>query len=127
MASLFRKKGPNVGSRLSEYAGDKKVATSAQPSATNRRIQVNERIEKAMRGKGFAVSIQRNLARADLKLTVAEYIGLKILSTAVGFGVGTFLGRDFGQFAILVGLLVALIFMYLPDIFVKQRGNKRIK
>jgi tight adherence protein B len=126
MASLFKKKGSAVGSRLSEYAGDKKAA-SPQAVTTNRRTLVNERIEKAVRGKGFAVSIARNLARADLKLTVAEFIGLKILSTAVGFGIGTFLGRDFGQFALLVGLLAGIIFMYLPDIFVKNRGNKRIK
>lgn len=126
MASLFKKKGPNVGSRLSEYAGNAK--TASQPTtASSRRTKVNERIEKAVRGKGFAVSIQRNLARADLKLTVAEFIGLKILSTAVGFGVGTFLGRDFGQFSLVVGLLVGIIFLYLPDIFVKRRGNKRIK
>src|SRR4051812_45997660 len=110
MASLFKKKGPNVGSRLSEYAGGQKEAAAQQAPASSRRMQVNERIEKAVRGKGFAVSIQRNLARADLKLTVAEYIGLKILSTAVGFGVGTYLGRDFGQFALIVGLLVAIIF-----------------
>lgn len=126
MASLFKKKGNGVGNRLSEYAGDKK-APGPQTAATNRRTLVNERIEKAVRGKGFAVNIQRNLVRADLKLTVAEYIGLKILSTAVGFGVGTFLGRDFGQFALLVGLLAGIIFMYLPDFFVKRRGNKRIK
>jgi tight adherence protein B len=126
MASLFKKKGTNVGTRLTDYAGDTKV-TAHPTGATSRRNIVNERIEKAMRGKGFAVSIQRNLARADLKLTVAEYIGLKILSTAVGFGVGTFLGRDFNQFALVVGLLVGIVFLYLPDFFVKRRGNKRIK
>ncbi len=126
MASLFKKKGPNVGSRLTEYGGGNKEA--AQPaSASSRRKLVNERIEKAVRGKGFAVSIQRSLVRADLKLTVAEFIGLKILSTAVGFGIGTFLGRSFGQFSLIVGLLVGIIFMYLPDFFVKRRGNKRIK
>ncbi len=126
MASLFKKKGPNVGSRLTEYGGNNKEA--AQPaSASSRRKLVNERIEKAVRGKGFAVSIQRSLVRADLKLTVAEFIGLKILSTAVGFGIGTFLGRNFGQFSLIVGLLVGIIFMYLPDFFVKRRGNKRIK
>lgn len=126
MASLFKKKGPNVGSRLTEYGGGTKAAPQ-QATASSRRNLVNARIEKAVRGKGFAVSIQRNLVKADLKLTVAEYIGLKILSTAVGFGVGTFLGRDFGQFALLIGLLVAIVFFYLPDFFVKRRGNKRIK
>lgn len=126
MASLFKKKGNTVGTRLSEYAGEKKGAATQAPTTTRRNL-VNERIEKAVRGKGFAVTIQRNLARADLKLTVAEFIGLKILSTAVGFGIGTFLGRGLGQFALLVGLLTGLIFLYLPDIFVKQRGNKRIK
>ncbi|HEX2911709.1 MAG TPA: type II secretion system F family protein [Chloroflexia bacterium] len=126
MASIFKRKGSNVNNRLSEYAGAKNQAAQVQ-TASGARALVNDRIEKAVQGKGFAVTIQRNLARADLKLTVAEFIGLKILSTAVGFGVGTFLGRDFKQFALVVGLLVAIIFMYIPDMFVKRRGNKRIK
>ena len=126
MASRLKKKGSDVSTRLAEYGGaaDSKGQTQ---SVTSTRNLVNERIEKAVRGKGFAVNIQRSLARADLKLTVAEFIGLKILSTAAGFGVGVFLGRGFGPFSLVAGLLVAVVAMYIPDFLVKRRGNNRIK
>ncbi len=125
MASIFKRKNKNVSNRLSEFVNTDSIATTQ--SATSRREVVNERIDKAVRGKGFAVEIQRKLARADLKITVAEFIGLKILSTAIGFGVGTFLGRDLKQFSLIIGLLFAILFMYFPDIWVRRRGNKRIK
>jgi tight adherence protein B len=128
MASIFKRKPKgNVSNRLSEYAGSRDKKGQQPQTVSGGRALVNERIDKAIRGKGFAVNIQRNLARADLKLTVAEFIGLKILSTAAGFGVGVFLGREFKQFSLIVGLLVAIIFMYIPDLYVKNRGNKRIK
>src|SRR6476469_6369789 len=115
MASIFKRKPKgNVSNRLSEYAGNKDTKAQQAQTVTGGRALVNERIDKAIRGKGFALNIQRNLARADLKLTVAEFIGLKILSTAAGFGVGVFLGREFKQFSLIVGLLVAILFMYIP-------------
>ncbi len=126
MSSLFKKKG-SVGNRLVEYAGTKDKKGQQVQTVSGTRNIVNERIERAVKGKGFALNIQRNMARADLKLTVAEFIGLKILSTAIGFGIGTFLGRDFKQFALVVGLLVGVLGMYVPDIMVKRRGNNRIK
>ncbi len=124
MASLFKRK-KNVNTRLVEYAGNAKKG--APQTASSTREVVNERIDKAVRGKGFAINIERNIARADLKLTVAEFIGLKIISTAAGFGLGVFLGSGLKQFSLVVGLLIAIIFMFVPDFFVKRRGNKRIK
>ncbi len=126
MASLF--KGKNKGSvnnRLAEYGGAEKKGQIQ--TATSSREAVNERIDRVLRGKSFAQNIQRNLAKADLKLTVAEFIGLKLLSTAVGFAVGTFLGRGLDKFALIVGLLVAIIAMFIPDILIKRKGTKRIK
>lgn len=125
MASMFKKK-KDVGGRLAEYAGSA-TAKNQKAVQPKRRDQINERIEKSLKGKGFANTIQRNIVRADLKLTVAEFIGIKIVATAVGFGVGVFLGRGLNQFSIIVGFVAALIFMYIPDFWVKRRGNKRIK
>lgn len=125
MASVFKKKKKDVGGRLAEYAG---TTSSAQKAVSpKRRDQINERIEKSLRGKGFANTMQRSIARADLKLTVAEFIGVKIIATAVGFGIGVFLGRGLNQFSLIVGIIVAIMFFYFPDMWVKRRGNKRIK
>lgn len=127
MASLFKKKGGNVTNRLAEYGGTEKAKAEQLQGASNTRAAVNERIDKAVKGRGFAVNMQRNLTRADLKLTVAELMGLKVLSFAGGFAVGTWLGRDMRGFAPIIGLLLAIVFWFLPDFLVKRRGNKRIK
>jgi tight adherence protein B len=37
------------------------------------------------------------------------------------------LGRGFGPFATVVGILVAVIGFYVPDFFIKRTANKRIK
>src|SRR5438067_1206440 len=102
MASIFKKKSKSVDSRLAEYAGAKGKSATPQ-TASGTRAMVNERIERAVRGKGFAIDIQRKLIQADLRLTVAEFIGLKVLTTAIGFGVGVFLGRELKQFSLIVG------------------------
>ena len=48
----------------------------------------------------------RKLAQADLKLTVTEFLLIKIFVVALGFMFGQFLGRGAG----LLSLLFALIF-----------------
>jgi tight adherence protein B len=125
MASIFKKK-PNVKNRLAEY-GATAQGGKAPKTATNRRAEVSDRIERALKGRGFAQTVQRNLARADLKLTVAEFLGIKLLCVAIGFAIGVFLGRGFAQFSIIVGIVVAVVAYMIPDIVVKNRGNKRIK
>ncbi len=125
-----RRKGGSVTERLNEYAGSTSASGETGVAVirpSNTREVVTERIDKAIRGRGFAVDIARKLARADLRLTVGEFIGLKVLSMGVGFGIGAFLGRGFGPFAMVVGLLVGIIGLYVPDIIVNNKGNKRVK
>jgi tight adherence protein B len=124
MASMFKKK-PNVKNRLAEYGQTTNV--KAPKTATNRRAEVSDRIERALKGRGFAQTVQRNLARADLKLTVAEFLGIKLVCIAIGFGIGVFVGRGFAQFSIIVGIVFGVFGYMIPDIVVKNRGNKRIK
>ncbi len=130
VALVMRGRGKqSLEDRLNEFVnpetGDTETTTNATPSAT--RAIVTERIDKALEGRGFATTIQRNLARADLKLTVTEFIGAKIGSGGLGFGLGWWLGRGFGPFATVVGILVAVIGFYIPDFLIKRTANKRIK
>ncbi len=125
-----RKAGGAVNDRLSEYAGANALVDSngiAVIKSSNTREVVNERIDKALKDKGFALEISRKLARADMRLTIGEFIGLKVISMGAGFGIGTFLGRGFGQFALVVGLLVAIVGLYVPDLVVSNKGKKRVK
>jgi tight adherence protein B len=129
LALRLRNRGKkSLTDRLNTFTnvdGTTEETITASPSAT--RAIVTERIDKALKGRGFAENIQRNLSRADLRLTVGEFLGLKLISTAAGFGIGALLGRGMGPFALVIGLLVAVVGLYVPDFLVKRRGKKRIK
>ncbi len=127
----FRSQGPSVEQRLNDYGGGSDGLsgdpTTAVVKASNTREIVTERLDKALKGRSFAQEISRNLAKADIKLTVGEFVGVKIISMGICFAVGVFLGRGFGSFSIIVGILVGLAGLYLPDIYIKRKGNKRVK
>lgn len=129
LMSRNRNQRGNVNQRLNQYVGGQgnDEAGVAVVKSSNTREVVTERIDKALQGRGFAQEISRKMARADLRLTIGEFIGLKVLSMGAGFGVGVFLGRGFGSFSLIVGLLVGIVSLCIPDIWVNMKGNKRIK
>src|SRR5262245_26531105 len=79
-------RGPDVGDRLTQFAGrqERNQAAEAKPLA-----KLDAAVAKGKQGSKIA----RDLARADLKLTVTEFIGLKILAALAGVALGAFLGR----------------------------------
>lgn len=119
--------GNKVEKRLAEIAGETSPDQQVTGLSPSSRDLVNDRIEKALQGKGFASTISRKLVQADLRLTIAEFLGLKIFSAGVGFALGFFLGRTLGVFAIVIGILLAIIALYIPDIYIGFRGRARMK
>lgn len=79
---LRGQRGGDVSSRLTEFVGP----SGAQPAANPR--QALERIDRVVAQSKRGGNIQRDLARADVKLTVAEYIVIKLLCALVGLGFG---------------------------------------
>ena len=79
---------------------------------------LNTRVEKSSYGS----RISRELARADLKLKPAEYVGLMVI---FGFGVG-FVAWFFGGQIIIVGLLGVGVGMLIPRFYVRQQQAKRL-
>jgi tight adherence protein B len=69
----------------------------------------------------------RDIARADLKLTVAEFIGIKLICALIGAAVGAFIGRANPAAIFLAGLVGAIVFSFLPNIYLAQRARSRIK
>lgn len=82
---------------------------------------LNSRVE----GTSFAGRISRNLARADLKMKPAEYIALTFISSVtVGFVAWFLGGRD--TVGILVGIIGAVVGLFLPGMYVKRQQGKRL-
>ncbi|MGQ9674314.1 MAG: type II secretion system F family protein [Chloroflexota bacterium] len=79
-------------------------------------------VEKAVANRSFATSIARDLARADIKLTVSEFLVVQGLAVIGLFAVAAFLTRN-----PVFGLLAALVGFYLPRFYVKMLQGRRLK
>ena len=119
--SRSRASSPDVGNRLTQFAGrDQRVQADEQSRPLAR---IDAVVAKGKRGGQIA----RNLARADLKLTVTEFIGTKILAAAIGAGAGAFIGRASAQAMFASALVGAVLFSFVPDIYVSFAAKRRVR
>jgi tight adherence protein B len=84
------------------------------------RQQMAQRLDNALARRGIAGSIRGQLRKADLKLTVVEYLALHVI-LAFGLGVLGLLARG-----PIVGGLFFIGGFFLPRIYVTIRQNKRL-
>jgi tight adherence protein B len=110
-----------VEQRLGQITQSSQVLALPADAPAQRSSRLGQGLNRALVGRGFGEGIQRNLSRADLKLNVAEYLGLHII---LAFGlavVGWILG----------GLLLAVIFgvvaLFIPRTYVKYLQGKRLR
>lgn len=111
----------DVAGRLSEYAGSGKQQQQANPR------QALEQLDKVVAGSKQGGNIQRDLARADLKLTVAEFIIMKIGCALVGAGAGAFIGRASPVAMFTSALVGAVVLSFVPNLYVNFAAKRRIK
>ncbi len=79
-------------------------------------------LEEAVSKRGCAANLQLDLARADIKLRVAEFMVVNLLTVVVFFLVGSLLLG-----APLLGLLFGVIGFFVPRIYVSMRKSKRLQ
>jgi tight adherence protein B len=107
-----------IEERLDRYA------SRAEEKATTRkkkRRSAMDGIEDVVGRRSFSASIRTDLARADLKLRVAEFMMLTMLSVVFFFLLARLL---FGS--PLLGLLFGVIGFFVPRIYVNMRKGRRI-
>jgi len=106
-----------VSERMGRYVG-RGGATAETPSD---RETVFTRLDGAMAQRGLVEGIRQELLRADLRLTVVEYLGVSAIVTLAGFVIGYLISR-FWLSALVMGIGSAL----LPIIYVRWRQRRRI-
>lgn len=116
-----RASAPGIDNRLTQFAGREQQARAEAEGKTLARLDAV--MAKGKRGSQIA----RNLARADLKLTVTEFIGTKILAAAAGAGVGALVGRASTQAMIISALVGAILFSFLPDMYIAFAARRRVR
>jgi tight adherence protein B len=113
---------PQVDDRLSQFAS-RREEVSARDKAAQPLAQIDAVVSKGKRGSQIA----RNLARADIKLTVTEFIGVKILAAIAGAGLGALAGRAAPEAMLLAALVGAVLISFAPDFYVNYAAAQRVK
>ncbi|MEI8306744.1 MAG: type II secretion system F family protein [Chloroflexales bacterium] len=119
---LRKPRDADVSQRLTELAGRTDGAPN-EPAAKQAMERIDAVVSKSKRGGDLA----RDLARADLKFTVAEFMGVKLLTAVVGFFVGLYIGRADARAMIAAGLVGAVIFSFVPNMYMGSRAKGRVK
>jgi len=109
-------------SRMHRYAGGPQVQAQEKKAAKKERREIDPfaTLSSDVADKRFASRVQRDLARADLRLRVAEYYYLRV-GLALGLCAVLFLLRD--PLSALVG---AILGYFVPRIWVGRRIGGRL-
>lgn len=84
---------------------------------------IESAIDRAISDRPFAQKWRRQLARADIKLTVAEYAAIHVISMIGFFLVGYFV--IFGQ-QLVMGIVSGFVGFFAPRIYVARAMSKRL-
>ena len=107
-----------VEQRLGRYLDEGKAAESGEADRSIVTDWVDRRVEKSSYGDRIA----RELARADLKLKVAEYFALYVIAVILGALILGFLG-GWHPVSFLIG---AVIGAFIPRFYVKRQQRQRL-
>jgi tight adherence protein B len=114
--------------RLERY-GRRDRARVTQGDGPTRRApgRLAQAVEQAVSEKSFSGNVRTELARANLRLTVGEWLIVRAGATILGFGLGVLLGSATNGLSVLVGLIGAVIGFFAPVIYLKMRIRSRVK
>ena len=111
----------DVSDRLSQFAGRGPVAK--EPGTQQAIARIDAVFSKSKSGNNIA----RDLARADLRWRVSEFVGLKILAAVAGAGIGAIIGRASPQAMLISSMAGAILLSFAPNIYLAVRAGNRIK
>ncbi|NDJ77186.1 MAG: secretion system protein [Chloroflexi bacterium] len=83
---------------------------------------LTKRLDSALAGRGFAEKWRVQLARADLKLTVSEYMSLHVISGIGMAVVGTFVFAN-----PIIGIVAGIGGLFVPRFYVARKQGQRLR
>lgn len=123
IVSSLRSRRGGVQQRLEQYAGAPEAELMETTGVDRKRATpIADTLNRALEGRRVATDLQTQLARADLKLTVGEFLALQLI-TAVGGGVIGYLLFT----TIVLAVLFVVIGWFAPRWYVSMRQGQRLK
>src|SRR4051794_31156115 len=122
---VMRPDRTSLDKRLRRYGGRAyQLTDEEQKQAASQQVtqMLAKRVEASISGRTFAAALQTDLARANLKLTVGEFLILQVSAAAI---VGMLAWLLSG--AVFVGILFSAVGWFIPKIWLGRRQSARLK
>src|SRR5438105_943349 len=122
---VVRRDRTTLDKRLRRYGGRAYQLTDdeqKQAASTQVTQLLAKRVEASLSGRTFAAALQTELARANLRLTVGEFVMLQVAAAAV---IGMLAWLISG--AVFVGSIFGVVGWFIPKIWLGRRQAARLK
>jgi len=110
-----------IEERLDKYGAREAATFVKEKKEPEKAPRLVKGLDQAITRRGFGENIARELARADLKLTVSEYIAFNFISIIICGLIAFALYRS-----PIMGVAGAVVGLYLPRFYVRQRQQRRL-
>ncbi|HRF48279.1 MAG TPA: type II secretion system F family protein [Anaerolineales bacterium] len=110
-----------VAGRLEQVTRNDLLPAPDDKKAERRPSALTKSMDQAFQRKGWYENVRRELARADLKLSVVEYLALHIVLGIAGFLVLGFLRQD-----LIAGLIAGVAGLFSPRFYVGYLKGQRL-
>lgn len=128
IASARRGATVSLSDRLGRYGSVEDEAPAPRADDGRRTPgRLARAVEQAVAEKSFAGQTRIKLARADLHLTVGEWLIVRLSTVILMFGFGFILAMLTNRADWLTGTLFGLLGYFMPGWYLKYRTSKRVK
>lgn len=105
-----------------EQVGLDEARPKRRQSREERPAPLTEALDEALDKRGIGAELATQLARADLKVTVAEFLALTVILTVSAGGLAYLWRQD-----VILGAVAGLAGLFAPRIYVSIRRARRLK
>lgn len=128
VVSLRSERGEQIEERLGRYTSSEynnliaNLEDMEEQQAADEASIIQQRLDAALADRAFAQKWRVQLARADLKLTVSEYLSLHAISAVGAAAITTVLFSS-----PIVGAIAGIAGLFFPRFYVARQQAKRLK
>jgi tight adherence protein B len=114
--------------RMGRFASREEFLAVSESGGKHQPSKVAQGIEEMFKGRTIANDTAAMITRADVKLTVGEFLMLRVIAAGAGVFLGyVILARIAPAFGILLGLVLALVGFTVPNIVLSMKAKRRNK
>jgi tight adherence protein B len=117
-----------VMERMGRFATREELLSVNEGSGRHEPSKMAQSIEEMFKGRSVADSSAALITRADARVTVGEFLLLRIGAAAGGFLIGFLLAsRIAPAFGILLGIVICFVGYVMPSLYLKFKAGRRRK